>query len=213
MTKILSGVLKESDAGEADKICYLLLGELVPAYRGVDFNIAEKIMLRVLASAYGKKLAGVTASYKSKGDLGDVAYELVRAERTRGQHPTVSLVYEKLLAIARESGEGSQERRVGGLAKILAALDPLSAKYVTRIPIGKLRLGFSDATLLDALSVMVKGDKSARPVIERAYNVTADIGAIAKRVKSSGLRGLERLAPTPRNPLPPPPPPPPPPHT
>ena len=179
MTKILAEVLKEAASGEADKLCYLLLGELVPAYRGIEFNIAEKMMIRVLAAAYGKSAEEITRSYKSRGDLGDVAYELAKRAQSRDSKLRVTGVYDRMLEIAKESGEGSQERKIKNMAGLLSELDPLSAKYVTRIPIGNMRLGFSDATLLDALSVMEKGNKSARSEIERAYNVTADIGLIA----------------------------------
>ena len=48
------------------------------------------------------------------------------------------------------------------LAKLLSDLDQLSAKFVARIVLGRLRLGFSDKTILDALSVAERGDKSAR---------------------------------------------------
>jgi len=49
----------------------------------------------------------------------------------------------------------------------LAQLDALSAKFVTRIVLGKLRLGFSDKTILDALSWFETGDKSQKPILEK----------------------------------------------
>ena len=194
LTKILAEVLTRASEVEIDKLCYLLLGELVPSYRGLEFQIAEKMMIQVLAVAYKRSPAQAAARYIAKGDLGDAAYEFaLSGGKSEGMPLTVSDVYRKLYSVAEESGEGSQERKVRHLAELLASLDRLSAKYVARIPAGKLRLGFSDATLLDAFSFMVKGDKSARPAIEAAYNVTADIGAIARRVKKRGLAGLARI--------------------
>jgi DNA ligase-1 len=55
--------------------------------------------------------------------------------------------------------------------------------------------------MLDALSLMAKGDKSGRRAIERAFNVTADIGEIARRVKRGGISSLARLKPTPGVPI------------
>jgi DNA ligase-1 len=55
-------------------------------------------------------------------------------------------------------------------------------------------LGFSDKTLLDALSVMERGDKSLKGVVEEAYNNRTDIGQIAKVVKERGEKGLGRLS-------------------
>ena len=54
MTEILAQLIKESGTDEVDKICYFSLGQLAPLYAGIEFNLAEKMMIRVLAQAYGK---------------------------------------------------------------------------------------------------------------------------------------------------------------
>ena len=195
MTEILAELFKRADTEEIDKMCYLLLGELAPPYRGIEFQIAEKMMMHVLAAAYGKTPDEIRRRFKAGGDLGDVAYACATDQKTaqRGKNLSVIAVYDALRSIAEESGEGSQERKVQKAVLLLVRLDPLSAKFVTRIPVAKLRLGFSDATLMDAFSFMLAGDKSARKQIECAYNVVADIGAIAVRVKQGGLGGLARI--------------------
>ncbi len=195
MTRLLAALFKKIRADEIDAACYVLLGELLPAYRGVEFQIAEKLMVQALAAAYGIPQDAVARRYKTKGDIGDTAEELARGTRRSAGTLRIRDIYDRLLHLAKDSGEGSQERKIRAMADILSSLDPLSARFVARIPVGKLRLGFSDATILDALSVLERGDKSARQVIERAYNVTADIGAIAKRVKEHGLTGLGRVTP------------------
>lgn len=201
MTGLLAEVFRRAGKDEIPQICYLLLGKLLPAYRGMEFNMAEKMMVRALAAAFKRSPGEITGFYKSRGDLGDVAYELAVRQKAAGGKLSVCEVYDRLRQIAEESGEGSQEGKIKKTAALLAELDRRSAKYVARIPLGKLRLGFSDATLLDALSVMEKGDKSARPDIERAYNVTADIGQIASRVKKAGVKSLQNLATTPGIPI------------
>lgn len=201
ITKILADVFKEADKEEVRKISYLLSGELLPAYMGTEINVAEKMMIQVLSRAYKKLPREVVRIYKVKGDLGDTSFELAQKNRTPGSSLGVGEVYDKLLELATHVGGGSQEKKVAALAELLVGLDPLSVKFVTRIPVGKLRLGFSEATLLDALSYMEKGDKSARPQIERAFNVTADIGEIAERIKKHGLEPLKRIEPKPGIPI------------
>jgi DNA ligase-1 len=203
ITRVLADLLRRASADEASKICYLALGELAPAYRGIDFNIAEKMLIKIIASVYGKTTEQVLALYKHRGDLGDAAYELsfARARRFEDEKLSVTEVYNVLMKAAQESGQGSQERKIVLLADLVKKLDALSAKFIIRIPAGKLRLGFSDATILDALSVMARGDKSARSAIERAYNVSADIGEIARLFKYSGLEALENIQPKPGIPI------------
>lgn len=184
ITQILAEVFKKAKPEEIDKIVYLFLGQLAPSYQGIVFNIAERMMLRVLSEAYGKEVKEVRSLYKRKGDLGNVAQDLAKS---KGNNLTVSHVYGELVEIAKDEGLGSQERKVKRTAKLLSELNPLSARFVTRIPVGKLRLGFSDKTILDALSWMEKGDKSAKSDIEKAYYVTPDVGALAKKVKKVGI--------------------------
>jgi DNA ligase-1 len=106
---------------------------------------------------------------------------------------TISQVYERLYKLAIDAGEGSVERKINKLAELLDDLDAQSAKYVVRIPLGRLRLGFSNVTILDALSWMMDGDKTKRVEIEEAFNVRADIGQIAQIVKAKGLKSLKGL--------------------
>ena len=194
MTGILADFLVSLETAEIARACYLLLGELVPSYRGLEFQIAEKTMMRAVAEACGVGAGDIRKRFQAAGDLGDVAYACLSGRGRSGKSRTaLGGVYAALFDIARESGEGSQERRIKKAAVLLADTDPLSAKYITRILAGKLRLGFSDATLLDAFSLVYAGDKSARPAIERAYNCLADIGAIAQRMRKGGIRALAAL--------------------
>jgi DNA ligase-1 len=198
ITQILAEVFKQAGAEEIDKIIYLVLGRLAPSYEGINLNIAERMMLKIISQAYDEDINKVRSLYKTKGDLGDVAESLASPG---GGEISVSQVFEKLLDVAQDAGEGSQERKVSKMAKLLGELDPLSARFVARIPVGKLRLGFSDMTILDALSFMERQDKTARPAIEAAFNVTADIGKISKRVKEKGIRGIEGVKPEPGTPI------------
>lgn len=184
ITKILASVFEKAEADEIDKITYLLLGKLAPSYQSIVFNLAERMMLQVISQAYGKDIEEVRKIYKEKGDLGDTAESL---DKGRGKGLSVTEVYERMVAIARDEGAGSQERKVKGTAELLRDLDSLSARFVARIPVGRLRLGFSDKTILDALSWMKRGDKSAKKSIEKAYHVTPDVGVLAKKIKKVGI--------------------------
>jgi len=184
MTAILAQLIKESRAGEVDKICYLSLGQLAPSYQGIVFNMAEKMVIRAIARAYQQDNQEVVKLFKQKGDLGEVISGLSRKKES---HLSVLGVYEKLTKIAQDQGEKSQERKVEDLARLLSAVDSLSAKFIARITLGRLRLGFSDKTILDSLSWLAKGDKSAKSNLEKAYFVLPDAGLLAKRVKELGL--------------------------
>lgn len=197
MIEILADLFKTASKAEIDKICYLCQGRVVPLFEPLEFGMADKMVLRAIAEAYGISSQEVTKLFGQRGDVGVVAEELAAKRRGSGKNKiSVSEVFEILLKIAKSGGAGSVEKKTGLLSGILKRLDSLSSRYVVRIPIAKLRLGFSDMTVLDALSWMVGKSKAVRPDIEKAYNVRPDLGFIAKTVKQKGVKGLKSVSPT-----------------
>lgn len=190
ITRILEELFKASSSAEIDKSVYLSLGILAPSYEGVILNLAEKLMLRVIAKAYGDSEEKVRFEYKKMGDIGSTASELGKSHKATGAGLTVTDVYEKLLDIAKDNGEGSVVRKIDKTADLLKSLDPLSVRFVARIPVGRLRLGFSEKTIIDALrlAALAQGYKLSEEEIEIAYNVRPDIGYIAKLVKEGNLK-------------------------
>ncbi len=193
ITSILADLFKQLAADEIDKVTYLMSGSIAPSYEGIEFNLAEKMMIRAIALAYKAEPEDVLKEYKKIGDLGNVAESLATSDKRQATRMTVNEVFEVLKEIALDNGKDSQERKLEKMAGLLTKVDALSARYIIRIPIGKLRLGFSDLTMLDALSVMETGDKKARKEIEAAFSVSADIGRVAKLVKQSGLKGVNKI--------------------
>ena len=185
ITSILSELLKKSSEKEIDKVVYLSLGILAPNYEGVLLNLAEKMMIRVISSAYGVAEDAVKDEYKKIGDMGGVAEHFCKGRSQNSEDNTVDLVFQKLLAIAKDSGEGSQERKVELTANLLKNLDPLSVRFVSRIPVGSLRLGFSEKTVIDALSEAFNAPSKQ---IEEVYNIRPDIGYVAAIVKAGDLK-------------------------
>ena len=188
ITKILAELFKKAETSEIEEIVNLSLGQLAPSFKSIVFNIAEKIMLHSIADAYGKENENVAKLYRKEGDLGNVASRLSEEKnKIQPRGLTVNEVYTALKSAAEESGEGSIERKISGIKYLLTNLDPLSVKFIARIPVGKLRLGFSDKTILDALSWMEEGDKSKKGKLEKAYQVVPDVGLLAKKVKEVGI--------------------------
>ena len=193
ITEILAKLFRKSSPEEIDKICYLLLGKLAAPFEGVEFNIAEKMMARIISQAFAIEEKNVVSLFKNNGDLGITAVHF--RKKTKGikaKRKNIEKVFKELYDISQEQGEGSIERKSRMLVRLIQESDPEFLKYLARIPVGKLRLGFSNMTILDGLSWMEKSDKSLRPQIESAYNVSADIGKIAKAFRSGGLEAIRK---------------------
>lgn len=193
MTVILADLIRMAGEEEIEKIIYLILGRLSPAYDPIELRIAEKTMVKIIAQTFGKPPMEILKKFKKSGDLGDIIYQLSTVKPQKAL--TVNEIHQRLLTIAKQEGLGSTERKMNLFGKLIKDLDPLSGKYIVRIPLGKLRLGFSDLTILDALSWSKTGDKSLREKIESAYNVTADIGLVVGTFKKYGAGGLVKMKP------------------
>jgi DNA ligase-1 len=79
------------------------------------------------------------------------------------------------------------------LIKLFSSVDAQSADLIVRIIIGKLRLGFSHMTIIDALSKQYEDSKKARGVIEHAYSISADLGGIAHLLKEKGFDAIKDM--------------------
>ncbi len=201
MTETLASLLKETketSASDLPMLIYLMQGKLRPDYEGVELGIAEKLALRALATASGRSAEKVKAAYIKAGDIGSAAQALLGEAGERqgsllSERLTLERVYASLLAIAKTSGGGSIESKLRDLVSLLNDATPVEAKYILRTAMGVLRLGVADYTILDAAAVALLGDKGKRKVLERAYNVTSDLGSVIEIAAGEGLTGVERI--------------------
>lgn len=189
MVEILARLFSESKAEEIDRIVYLTQGRVAPLFEPVEFGMAEKMVIKAMALAYGKSGEEVTTAFKKSGDLGETAQVLANEHREEKGYGVIK-VFEILKLIAETGGTGSVEKKISILAELLKNVDGLSARYVARIPVDKMRLGFSDMTVLEGLSWMIDGSKKNKEVMEAAYNIRPDLGEIARIAKSEGVAGF-----------------------
>jgi DNA ligase-1 len=192
MTEFLVDLIKQSNEEEIEIIINLVLGRLAPNYENIEFNLAEKMVMRTIAGWLEIDQEKVLVEYKRLGDLGEVIKEMGQKKEPVTRH-NVTFVFEALKVIANESGTGSQEKKMGLLTELLKDLSDTERKYVVRMVLGKLRLGFSDKTVLDALSVVSSGDKGERKLLDAAYQIRPDVATIAGIVKKSGVDALKNI--------------------
>lgn len=190
---ILCDLFNEIDTKEIPQITYLLQGRVAPFYEATEIGMAEKSVAASLARAYGVERDEVLKEYGKLGDLGLVAEKLRgKGKRERGKL-SVEEVFKALTEIAKMTGEGTVEKRISTLAKLLQQVDPVSAKHLVRIPLGTTRLGIGDPTILDAWAKLKLGDKSKRKKLEGAYNKVSDLGLIGETLFRGGVAAVKRL--------------------
>jgi DNA ligase-1 len=196
MTDLLVGLLASTPKELIDKVAYLTQGRIYPDFVGIEIGVAEKLAVKALARASGRKETEIEEDLKKTGDIGETAQKFIANKKQISffQQPlTVQKVYETLDKMARTSGSGAVDLKLSLLAGLLAGATPKEAKYVMRTATGNLRLGIADMTVLDALAIAYGGGKEARECIERAYNICSDLGRVAKTVAEKGIEGAKRF--------------------
>jgi DNA ligase-1 len=194
MTDILTDLFKIADSGNIDKIIYMTQGKIHPDWKSQpEIGMAEKMVQEALIRVTGLKKAKVESLVQSLGDIGLAAEEAMSKKTQSGffsKQLSVTDIYNGLDNIARRSGTGSARQKMDLLGSLLVDSSPLGARYLSRMVEGKLRMGIGDMTILDALAQAFTGSKEKRPELERAYNLSSDLGAVAIALVDNGLDGV-----------------------
>ena len=198
LTQILVDLFRE--AGKDLRILtYLIQGKLGPDYLGIELGLADKLIITALSGISGKTDDEINGMFMKTGDLGSVAREIAAAKSQNSlfSHDlTVEAVHSSLLKLASVKGEGSVKNKIRIFQDLLLNGTPDDAQYITRIATGKLRLGVSDATILDALvNAFSTADRSAE--IDEAYSFHPDIGYVADLLSSGRESELINVGPEP----------------
>ncbi|NPA05055.1 MAG: ATP-dependent DNA ligase [Crenarchaeota archaeon] len=210
MILYLVELFKKTPPDVIDKVVYLLQGKLWPDWKGLpELGVGEKMLIKAASIALHVPESTIEALAKRLGDIGR-AIEKIKAEKARGRPVgllafmktsagagglTVERVYETLARIAMATGEGSRDIKLKLLAGLLAEASPKEAKYIARFVEGRLRLGVGDATIMEALAVVYGGSAAKKSIVERAYNLRADLGMIAKILATQGIDALKNIEP------------------
>jgi len=196
MTDHLVELLKLTPKDLIDKVVYLTQGKLYPDFVGIEIGVAEKLAVRAVAKATGYSEKEIEDDLKKTGDLGKTAQQFLeeKAQVQLFREPlTVEKVYGDLDKMAKATGAGSMDLKINLLAGLLANATSKEAKFIVRTVTGQLRLGIADMTVLDALAIAYGGGKEAREDVERAYNISADLGRVAKAVVEKGVEGIKKF--------------------
>lgn len=203
MTAILADFFAKVPKDELRDLVYVSQGKLHPDFYQIEFGMADKMVLKAISFTSGTPDAKTEEMWLKEGDAGAVAEKLIgkKKQMTLFSEPlTFARVVKGLAQIETTEGRDSQDRKMKILANMLHDSGPVEARYLCRILTGRMRIGASTMTILDALALTF-ATKEDRPAIERAYNITCDIGLVAEMLAKEGLAGIENVKVTVGNPI------------
>ena len=194
LTQHLVELFEKTPQDVISKIVYLLQGKLRPDFEGIELGVAEKLAIRAISKSSGIPIRKIEEEYRKGGDVGHAA-SIILEQKTQTtfvvEDITVERVYETLFKIAKLEGARSQDMKMKYISSLLNDASPTEASYILKILLGALRLGIAENTVMDSLAIAFTGDKSNRRKLEKAYNVSSDLGKVAETIASKGLKGIE----------------------
>ncbi|HUU77693.1 MAG TPA: ATP-dependent DNA ligase [candidate division Zixibacteria bacterium] len=206
MIDILMDLFDKTPKEVFREVIYLTSGKIGADYEDLELGFADKMVIKAIAKTVGRSEDVVSNLFKSKGDLGEVAEELMA--KTGQQHLgaffqtdeskssdslDVKDIWESFQRIAEKEGKGSSDKKTKTLIGLFTKATPLEAKYITRTILSQLRLGVKDLTIIEALSRKFGEGEKSRKIIEHAYNVTSDIGEVGEVLVRKGISGVKEI--------------------
>ncbi len=195
MTDILASFLARADKSELRSIVYLSQGKLHPDFVPGVLGMADRLVLKAISFTSGTSEDRTERLWIETGDPGKVAETLISKKKQMtlfSEDLTVDRVVRGLTAIQDADGKDSQDRKMKTLANMLHDSGPLEARYLCRTVTGRMRVGAADMTILDALA-QAFASKEDRPEIERAFNITCDIGLVAETIAEGGMDAIRAI--------------------
>jgi len=192
------GSLEESELAIC---CNYVMGTLFPPGLELDLGVGPSILYQALARACGCPLAQVTDMLRATGDPGLVAAGMVEKKRPQGLSAflggnesesllTIIEVHDRFVAIARASGKRSQDIKVKNLQFLFSQASPLEARYIARLAIEDMRIGVGEGSIRDAVARAFASAGADSEKVERAYNLTNDMGLVAAAARAGTLDRL-----------------------
>ena len=195
MTSILAEFFRRADKGELRSIVYLSQGKLHPDFVPGVLGMADRLVMKAIAKASGNPDDKVEKLTIETGDMGQVAETMISRKKQMAlfsEELTVARVVRGLTTIENADGKDSQDTKQKTLAGLLHDSRPLEARYLCRTVTGRMRVGAADMTILDALAEAF-ATREDRPAIERAFNVTCDIGLVAETIANGGMDAVRAI--------------------
>jgi len=194
---LAAAFLKNLDDDELAVASGFIMGDLFSPSLDLVMGVGPSILYEAMARACGCSTERISDMLRATGDPGLVASASVDKKMPIGfaafikdEPLSIKEVYQRLVAVARASGKGSQDAKVKNLQYLFSQATPLEAQYIARLAIEDMRIGIGEGGVRDSIAQAFSQDASE---VERAYNLTNDIGRVAVNARKGTLADLNVL--------------------
>jgi len=185
--ELLAAYLRELDDDDLRIACTYLTGAVFPPGDPRSLSAGGAALVEALLDVSGQPESALHAGYLRHGDLGSVAFDLLRQKSRSSLFSaplTLRAVHDVFDRMAQSRGGGSRAARLEGLRRLFTDADPLEAKYLVRIITSDLRVGLKEGLLEEAVARAFDQPVEA---VRRANMLVSDVGDVAVLARAGRL--------------------------
>ena len=176
-TALLAEYLRAAPVEEAAVAALFFSGRPFPIWEETTLQVGGSMLWQAVADLAGRSERELRESYRSHGDLGAVAADLLpnTEPAAAGRQPyTLGEIQQMFRAIAAARGTAPKASLV---RRLLGGASPLEAKYIVKIMTGDLRIGLKESLVEEAIAKAYGGTLA---LVQRANMLLGDIGETLK---------------------------------
>lgn len=184
-TKILSDFLGKIKS--CPETIYLLQGKVFPDYDERELGISWKLAIKAIAKASGVSSEQVVKQFKTLGDLGKVAEQIMQNKKQSSLFSsklTTEKVIQNIQKLPELEGKGTVGRKLGLIVELLHSASAKEARYIIRTVIGDMKIGIGSGLLRDAVVDYcfkpkdIAEKKEYVEIVQSAYDKTTDFAEV-----------------------------------
>ena len=190
--KILAAYLKTLNDEDLNYASVYFTGAAFAARDPRTLNLGGQMIKKALAQTVNftteeelKKLDEFSLKFSEPGELAEFILEKYRKNPNALNDFSIIKTEKFFNSIYETKGSIA---KVSLLAELYLILNPLIAKYVTKILAGDLRIGLKEASVEDALA---QAFEEKATDVKTANMLIGDIGEVAKKTKNHDLQNIE----------------------
>lgn len=196
MVDFAADFLKQLQPNEVESAVSMILGRPFPRWDQRALEISWSTLSGIIKRLTDVDWKDFREAFSQTGDVGDATKTVfekskIRKQVTLFEKPlTILVVRHAFESIAETSGFGSREKKERLLETLLSEATPLETKYLVRILISGMRMGFYEGLMELAVS---KAFDIPLETVQTASMLAGDIGEVASIAKVKGREGVEKL--------------------
>jgi len=196
MIAMAADFLRQLNQDEVEPAISMILGRSFPKWDQRNLDASWSTLVTVIRRLTGVDWKIFSSILKERGDIGSTVEIVFQTNKIHKQttlldKPLTILEVRRILeTMAETSGQGSRERKERLVETLIGKANALEAKYIVKVIIGEMRIGFQEGLMEAAVS---KAFNIPLKIIQSASLLTGDIGEVAQIYQREGRQGILRI--------------------